>query len=324
MSQYGRTVAWRNVGSCCLKYGLLGILTSAAAGLIIGLRIPLEPWLFLSNFLVYSAVLALPVLGLLYLEQRRRDVRDFPLFWEILVVALVVLGLAVPVVFLGTLVVGATLPDYEGVERWLPDINGRSTYELQSLQNVIVELQLSKEVQESAELMLERARDKGLMKGRSFNEILGGIIYIVARENREPRTLDEISNVLRLSNRELGNTYRYVARQLERDIVPPPPEDYIPWFVEQLDLNQESADKAKEIINRATEENIISGKSSNGIAAAALYIAAHMAGEPRTMKEFSDILDITTVTIRQRGRELVEELELENPPENLDRGTEEV
>jgi len=96
--------------------------------------------------------------------------------------------------------------------------------------------------------MLEKARDKGLMKGRSFNKVLGGIIYIVARDNHEPRTLDEISEVLRISKRDLGNSYRYVGRELGEKIFPPPPEDYIPRFAEKLDLSQETADKAIEII----------------------------------------------------------------------------
>lgn len=318
MSVYGKRAAWRGVGSSCLKYGVFGVFVSVVAGIVIGIQIPLMPWLFVSNIMMYSAVLALPVLGLMYLEQRRRDVRNFPFFWEAIVVSLVVLGLGVPVTILGALVLGATLPDYEGIERWLPDIEDRTVYELKSLQKIIADLELSEETHQSAELMLERARDKGLMKGRSFTQILGGIIYIVARDNHEPRTLDEIADTLRISNRELGNAYRYVGRELDEKIVPPPPEDYISWFAQKLDLDGPTTDKATDIVDEAVEQNIISGKSSTGIAAAALYIAAHITGEPRSLREVSEALDVTTVTIRQRGRELVEQLDIENPPETME------
>jgi len=213
-----------------------------------GINIPLMPWMFLSDLVFYSAILALPVLVLMYLEQKRNDVREFPFYWEALVVIFVILGFGVPVALIGGLVLGATLPEYEGIERWLPDIEDRSVYELKSLQKIIVELDLSEDTHESAEKMLEKARDKGLMKGRSFNKVLGGIIYIVARDNHEPRTLDEISEVLRISKRDLGNSYRYVGRELGEKIFPPPPEDYIPRFAEKLDLSQETADKAIEII----------------------------------------------------------------------------
>jgi len=317
MGQYGRRAAWNKIGSCCLKYGAVGVLVSLAAGIFIDISVPLIPWIFLLDIIFYSAVLAIPILALMYLEQRRNDVRDFPFYWEAAVVVLVILGFGVPVALIGALVLGATMPDYEGVERWLPEIEDRAVYELKSLQNIIVELELSEETHKSAERMLERARDRGLMKGRSFNEILGGIIYIAARDNHEPRTLNEISDALRISKRELGNSYRYVGRELDEKIVPPPPEGYIPWFARKLDLDQKAVDKAKEITDKATEENIISGKSSTGIASAALYIAADMIGEPRSMKDVSDTLDVTTVTIRQRGRDLVTELDIENPPENM-------
>jgi len=63
----------------------------------------------------------------------------------------VILGFGVPVALIGGLVLGATLPEYEGIERWLPDIEDRSVYELKSLQKIIVELDLSEDTHESAE-----------------------------------------------------------------------------------------------------------------------------------------------------------------------------
>jgi len=38
------------------------------------------------------------------------------------------------------------------------------------------------------------------------------------------------------------------------------------------------------------------------------------------MKDVSDSLAVTTVTIRQRGRDLVEKLDLEKAPENMKAG----
>lgn len=319
MPVYGKKAAWRKIGSSCLKYGVFGALISITVGVIMETNIPIIPGIYGSDILFYSVILATPLLGFMYLKQRRKDVREFPFHWEVLIVSLVVLGFGVPVIIVGALVSGATISNYEGIERWLPEIEDRSVYELKSLQSIIVDLQLSEETHESAEKMLERARDKGLIKGRSFNEILGGIIYIVARDNHEPRTFNEISEALRISKTELGNSYRYVARELDKKIVPPPPEDYVPWFAKKLDLGPEVVDKAKDITDRATEENIISGKSSTGIASAAVYIAADIEGDPRTMKDVSETLDVTTVTIRKRGRDLVDELDIENPPEPLDK-----
>ncbi|KXB07805.1 transcription initiation factor IIB, partial [candidate division MSBL1 archaeon SCGC-AAA382N08] len=67
--------------------------------------------------------------------------------------------------------------------------------------------------------------------------------------------------------------------------------------------------KAMEIIRKAREEKLTSGKSPSGTAAAAIYIATLKCGERRTQREVAKVTDVTEVTVRNRYKELVEELE---------------
>ncbi len=55
-----------------------------------------------------------------------------------------------------------------------------------------------------------------------------------------------------------------------------------------------------------------SGRGPAGIAAAALYVAALMNDEKKTQREVADIAGITEVTIRNRYKELIEKLKLED------------
>ena len=55
-----------------------------------------------------------------------------------------------------------------------------------------------------------------------------------------------------------------------------------------------------------------SGRGPAGIAAAALYVAALMNDEKKTQREVADIAGITEVTIRNRYKELIERLKLED------------
>ncbi|MFB6294469.1 MAG: sigma factor-like helix-turn-helix DNA-binding protein, partial [Candidatus Nanohaloarchaea archaeon] len=57
---------------------------------------------------------------------------------------------------------------------------------------------------------------------------------------------------------------------------------------------------------------ILAGKAPTGIAASALYIASNIEGEKRTQKEVAEMLNVTEVTVRNRSKELVEELGLED------------
>ena len=57
---------------------------------------------------------------------------------------------------------------------------------------------------------------------------------------------------------------------------------------------------------------IVVGGGPAGIAAAALYVAALMNDEKKTQREVADIAGITEVTIRNRYKELIEKLKLED------------
>ena len=55
-----------------------------------------------------------------------------------------------------------------------------------------------------------------------------------------------------------------------------------------------------------------SGRGPAGVAAAALYVAALMNDEKKTQREVADVAGITEVTIRNRYKELIEQLKLED------------
>ena len=57
---------------------------------------------------------------------------------------------------------------------------------------------------------------------------------------------------------------------------------------------------------------LTSGRGPVGIAAAALDVAALINDEKKTQREVADIAGITEVTIRNRYKELIEKLKLED------------
>ena len=65
--------------------------------------------------------------------------------------------------------------------------------------------------------------------------------------------------------------------------------------------------KTKQEINLKAFRDVWEGR----IAAAALYVSALIHGEKRTQREVADIAGITEVTIRNRYKELIEKLNLE-------------
>ncbi len=184
-------------------------------------------------------------------------------------------------------------------------------FALAELNRLVSQMNLPKTVHEEVARLYEKAVDKGLVRGRSMESVITALLYIVARKQNTPRTLDEISEASGIEKREIGRAYRYVARELDLRILPAKAQDYLPRFAAKLQLSGEVQAKARELIESAKEQDLLSGKGPTGVAAAALYIAAVLLGEKRTQREVAEIVGVTEVTIRNRYKELVSKLGLE-------------
>ena len=137
-------------------------------------------------------------------------------------------------------------------------------------------------------------------------------MYAARRRHEIPRTLDELSEASGIDKKEIGRTYRFITRELGMRILPSNPIDYLPRFASALRLNAETQSKAVEILEEAQECELTSGRGPTGIAAASLYIAALINNEKRTQREVADVAGVTEVTIRNRYKELLRELDLKD------------
>jgi transcription initiation factor TFIIB len=189
------------------------------------------------------------------------------------------------------------------------------SFALSELQRIVSFLNLSKSIHERIARYYEEAVNKGLVRGRSIESVIAALAYAVSREFGSPRTLDEISEASGVEKREIGRTYRYIARELDLRILPADPITFVPRFASMLGLSDRVQAKAIEILKNAKKSEVISGKGPTGVAAAAIYIASVLVGEKRTQREVADIVGVTEVTIRNRQKELVEKLGIEEEVE---------
>ncbi|MCK5773043.1 MAG: transcription initiation factor IIB, partial [Thermoplasmata archaeon] len=133
---------------------------------------------------------------------------------------------------------------------------------------------LPRNVRESAALIYRGAVNKNLIRGRSIEGVVAASIYAACRQCNVPRTLDEISAASRVNRKEIGRTYRFMARELKMKLNPTSPQDYISRFCSELKLSGETQSRTLEILKEADERELISGRGPTGVAAAAIYIAS--------------------------------------------------
>jgi len=184
-------------------------------------------------------------------------------------------------------------------------------FALSELDRMASHLGLPRNVRETAAVIYRRAVEKHLIRGRSIEGVAAAALYAACRENKVPRTLDEIADVSRVSKKEIGRSYRFIARELLMHLRPTSPVDYVARFGSELGLSGEVQSRAIELLRKASEKGLTSGRGPTGVAAAAIYIASALCGERRTQRDVADVARVTEVTVRNRYKELCEKLGLD-------------
>lgn len=208
---------------------------------------------------------------------------------------------------------------YHRIRRWdrrIAESRSRNLrFALSELQKLVDDLNLPKSVHEEAARLYDKAIEQETVKGRKIEKIVAALVLLVARSQSVPRTLREVAEASDIDKRELGKNYRYVARELDLRIIPARPEDFIPRFGSKLDFSGHAQARARHIIESARENDLISGRSPEGVVAAALYIASLVENDKRSQKKIADTIGVTEVTIRKGYQDFVEGLGLEEEVE---------
>jgi len=182
---------------------------------------------------------------------------------------------------------------------------------LTEIKRISSNLNLPDSIEEEASRIYTMAVQKGLVRGRSMEQVVAGTMYITCKRNDCPRTLEEISEVTGLDKKEVAKNSRFVARQLNIKVLPVSPVTYIARFASDLKISAATQTKAVKLIEKAQKVGLTSGKSPKGIAAASIYVSSLLNAERKTQSKISEISGVTEVTIRNRYKELVKALDLE-------------
>jgi transcription initiation factor TFIIB len=169
-----------------------------------------------------------------------------------------------------------------------------------------------KSVREVACVIYRQALERDLIRGRSIEGMATASLMAACRQEGIPRSLDDLTKISRVERREIGRSYRYISEELSLSLKPVEPGQYIPRFASELDLEDATQRKAAEIVKQTTEDGLHAGKSPTGFAAAAVYLSSLVCADQRTQREIADIADVTVVTIRNRYKEQMDALGMDD------------
>jgi transcription initiation factor TFIIB len=182
-------------------------------------------------------------------------------------------------------------------------------FALSEISKIANNLNLPKNILETASVIYRKAVKERLIRGRSIQGVTAAALYVACRQCGVARTLDEIAQASTVNKKEIGRSYRFLIKELDYFIPPLKPSQYITKFSNQLTMQGKVEEIAHKILATAKELKLTSGRGPTGIAAAASYIASVLTGERKTQREIAEIAQVTEVTIRNRYKELVERLQ---------------
>ena len=174
-------------------------------------------------------------------------------------------------------------------------------------------MELPRRVREATAMLYRRAVEQRLIRGRSIEAITAAALYAACRQCGVPRTFEEVADSSGVDRKEIGKTYRFLSRELKLKLMPLQPQDYLSRFCRKLELDEDTERAALDILRRTKEQGLTSGRGPTGIAAAIIYITTLQGGENRTQSDVAAVAGVTEVTIRNRYKEVAEQLHLDIP-----------
>ena len=190
-------------------------------------------------------------------------------------------------------------------------IDRNLAYAMNELDRFSSQLNLSKDLKESAAHIYRKMAIKNLIRGRSIEAMLIASIYLSCRLNSIPKTLDDFLEFAMVDKKKIARCYRLIINELKINIGVSSPINFIPRFCASLNLSGRTQNRAAELLKLAKKYHITAGKAPTGLAGAALYVAAIQEGERRTQKEISLAAGVTEATIRNRYKELIDHIKFE-------------
>lgn len=182
------------------------------------------------------------------------------------------------------------------------------TYALSDINRICEKLGKPRLIKEKSAEIYRQALDEDLIRGRTIDGIAAASVYTACRLLRNPTTLTAVSKASGKDKGKLARLYRFLHDEL--NISPPNPDvlTYIVKYGEGLNLSENVIQVASIYLNKASDLKLTIGRGPQGMAGACIYLACKNTGIRCTQQEIANMAKVTEVTIRNRYKELEEEL----------------
>lgn len=184
-------------------------------------------------------------------------------------------------------------------------IQTTSFYIENKIQNICSGLGLGNEHACAAFRWYKLALQYNVSKGKNILYTLSACIYIVCRQEKTPHMLIDFSALLRIDVHRIGRVFLRILNCLGIKTALIDPSLYLPRFVTKLGIQDvKILETSIRLVGRMKRDWIVVGRRPNNLCGAALLVACRIFGEERSVEEIARIVNVSTITINKRLKEL--------------------
>jgi transcription initiation factor TFIIB len=169
------------------------------------------------------------------------------------------------------------------------------------------DLNLPEAAIETACQSYRRAGKQGLIRGRDKEAVEAAAIYMACRLFDIPKGLYEIAQSYGLEKEDVGRAYRDLKEKLGYEAKIQEPSLFIKKLVNKFNLSSKAEEIGIKIIQTA-KRYLPAGRNPLSSAGAATYIASVLTNKKIIQREIANELNVTEVTVRNRYKEIWENL----------------
>jgi transcription initiation factor TFIIB len=169
-------------------------------------------------------------------------------------------------------------------------------------------LGLSDAVIENTAYLYRKAQQRKFLRGRSISAVVCAATYIACRDLGISKTMKEIAAASNIKRKNIARVYRQLVLEFDYKVPNIDPIKCVAKVANNAKLAEKTKRQAINIMEKVTENEIAAGKDPMSVAATVLYISCIKTGENISQKEISNLAGITDVTLRNRFKELKNQL----------------
>ncbi|WP_226021425.1 transcription initiation factor IIB family protein [Halomicrobium salinisoli] len=192
-----------------------------------------------------------------------------------------------------------------GTQEWAEETTEIANVEIERLCNSI---EVGEMVEQLSQAIYHRGIKTDVVQNTNIATLAAASVYIASKREGEPISQNKVILESHCTKRDFNTTYSHLLDKLEIEVGPTDPRVFIPRYCAKLELSETVENKAIEIIDTAEDEreDILSGKSPSGFAAASIYAASLLCNEKKTQKEVAGATGVSAATIRYRYQEQIQ------------------